>query len=107
MEHARQVAVLPAAGLGWNDVGSWDSLFEVFTLDSGGNILLNDLNVNLETKNTLVLSDRPNRLVATIGIEDLVIIDTPDVLLVCRREDSQKVREAVQQLKESGHTRYL
>lgn len=107
MEHAQQVAVLPAAGLGWNDVGSWDSLFDVLPLDSNGNILLNDLTITLETNNTLVLSDGTNRAVATIGISDLVIIDTKDVLLICRREDSQKVRDAVQKLKEAGHTRYL
>jgi len=107
MEHASAVAVLPAAGLGWNDVGSWDSLFEVFPLDSSGNILLNDLNINLDTKNTLVLSDGTSRAIATIGIDDLVIIDTHDVLLVCRRQDSQKVRDAVQHLKDAGQTRYL
>lgn len=107
MERAQQVAVLPAAGLGWNDVGSWDSLFEVLPIDKSGNILLNDINITLETNNTLILSDGTNRVVATIGISDLVIIDTKDVLLVCRREDSQKVRDAVQKLKENGHTRYL
>ncbi len=107
MERAQRVAVLPAAGLGWNDVGSWDSLFEVLPLDSSGNIQLNDLNVIIDTQNSLILSDGTNRLVATIGVDDLVIIDTKDVLLVCRRSDSQKVKDAVQRLKETGQTRYL
>ncbi len=107
MERAQRVAVLPAAGLGWNDVGSWDSLFEVLPLDSSGNILLNDPNVIIDTQKTLILSDGTHRLIAAIGVDDLVIIDTADVLLVCRRSDSQKVKEAVQQLKDTGQTRYL
>lgn len=107
MERAQRVAVLPAAGLGWSDVGSWDSLFEVLTPDKNGNILLNSQNVSIGTQNNLVLSDGSNRLITTIGVEDLVIIDTADILLVCKREDSQKVREAVQMLKESDQTRYL
>jgi len=107
MERSNRVSVLPAAGLGWNDVGSWDSLFDVLPLDSSGNILLNDPSVSIDTQKTLILSDGTERLIATIGVEDLVIIDTKDVLLVCRRDDAQKVRDAVQQLKETGKTRYL
>ena len=107
MERSNRVVVLPAAGLGWNDVGSWDSLFDVLPLDSSGNILLNDPSISIDTQKTLVLSDGTERLIATIGVEDLVIIDTKDVLLVCRREDAQKVRDAVQRLKETGQTRYL
>ena len=107
MERSERVVVLPAAGLGWNDVGSWDSLFDVLPLDSSGNILLNDPSISIDTQKTLILSDGTERLIATIGVENLVIIDTKDVLLVCRRDDAQKVREAVQRLKETGKTRYL
>ena len=107
MERSERVVVLPAAGLGWNDVGSWDSLFDVLPLDSSGNILLNDPSISIDTQKTLILSDGTERLIATIGVENLVIIDTKDVLLVCRRDDAQKVREAVQRLKETGQTRYL
>lgn len=107
MERAQRVAVLPAVGLGWNDVGSWDALFEVLQPDENGNILLNSLNLSIDAHNNLVLSDESNRLVTTIGVEDMVIIDTADVLLVCKREEAQKVREAVQKLKKSGQTRYL
>ncbi len=107
MEHAQRVAVLPAAGLGWSDVGSWDSLFEVLAPNKEGNILLNSQNLSIGTQNNLVLSDGSDRLITTIGVEDQVIIDTADVLLVCKREDAQKIREAVQILKEQGQTRYL
>jgi len=107
MEHAQQVAVLPAAGLGWNDVGSWDSLFEVLPGDRNGNILLEAKAVSIASRNNLVVSDATDRLIATIGIEDVVIIDTKDVLLICKREDAQKVREAVQRLKDSGENHYL
>lgn len=107
MEHARRVVVLPAAGLGWNDVGSWDSLFDVLPGDVNGNILLDAKAVSIESRNNLVLSDGTARLVATIGIQDIVVIDTQDVLLICKREDAQKVREAVQRLKDSGENHYL
>lgn len=107
MERAQRVAVLPAAGLGWNDVGSWDSLFEVLQPDEDGNIVLNAHHLSIDAQNNLVLSDGSDRLIATIGIDDLVIIDTADILLICRRDEAQKVRDAVQKLKESGQSRYL
>jgi mannose-1-phosphate guanylyltransferase len=107
MEHARRVAVLPAANLGWNDVGSWESLYEVFRAEKADARLLHPLQVSVDSKDLLILSEVSNRLIATIGVEDLVIIDTEDVLLVCKRQDAQKVREVVQRLNDAGLSRYL
>ncbi|MEN6409468.1 MAG: sugar phosphate nucleotidyltransferase [Anaerolineaceae bacterium] len=107
MEHARQVAVLPAAGLGWNDVGSWDSLFDVLEADDAGNIGMGGAEMNLSTRGTLVCTDRPEKLVVTIGVDDLVVVDTPDALLICRKDQAQRVREVVNRLKETGKENYL
>jgi mannose-1-phosphate guanylyltransferase len=107
MEKAQQVAVIPAADLAWNDVGSWESLFDVLPGDESGNIVAGGEHVGIDTKNTLVLSEVPGRLVATIGVQDLIVIDTGEALLICSREQSQKVRQVVDELKKNRQGRYL
>lgn len=107
MERARQVVVIPAAGLGWNDVGSWDSLFEVLESDGNGNIRLTDQWLALDSQKTLVLCEDDQRLIATIGVENLIIVDSGNVLLVCHKDKAQSVRELVQILKQSGKDNYL
>lgn len=102
MENASQVAVIPASGLGWNDVGSWDSLFEVLSGDENGNIIMGGEHVGLDTHKSLVYMSQERRLIVTIGIEDLVVVDTGDVLLVCHKDQAQRVRQVVNQLKQQG-----
>jgi mannose-1-phosphate guanylyltransferase len=104
MEGAQRVAVIPAAGLGWNDVGSWDSLFDVLDADEHGNIVIGGKHVGLETSRSLVYVNQEHRLIVTIGVEDLVVVDTGDVLLVCHKDQAQKVRNVVDQLKKTGET---
>lgn len=106
MEHAENVAVLPASGLGWSDIGNWDSLFDVLIPDGDGNIVFAGHHIPLETHNSLVYGDGSNRLVVTIGVDDLIIVDTSDVLLVCRRDQAQKVRQVVAHLKNNDRERY-
>ncbi|MCQ3939154.1 MAG: mannose-1-phosphate guanylyltransferase [Chloroflexi bacterium] len=108
MEKAERVAVLPAGGLGWSDVGSWSSLFEVLLPDMNGNIATNaGLHLAHETHNTLVYGGGSDRLVVTIGVDDMVIVDTGDVLLVCKTDQSQKVKEVVEHLKKHRQETYL
>lgn len=102
MEGADRVAVIPAKGLGWNDVGSWDSLFEVLPGDENGNIVVGGQHIGLDTHQSLVYVDQERRLIVTIGVDDLIVVDTGDVLLVCRKDQAQKVRQIVGQLKKSG-----
>jgi mannose-1-phosphate guanylyltransferase len=102
MEEANKVAVIPAAGLGWSDVGSWDSLFDVFQGNKQGNIVMGGEHIALDTQRSLIYVNQPHRLIVTIGVEDLIVVDTGDVLLVCRKDQAQKVRQVVDQLKESG-----
>ena len=107
MEHAEKVAVLPASGLGWSDVGSWDSLFEVLLPDMSGNIAIYGQHLAVDTHNTLVYGDNSDRLVVTIGIDDVVVVDTGDVLLICKSDQSQQVRDVVAHLRKHRQDKYL
>lgn len=104
MENARNVAVIPARDLGWNDVGSWEALFDLLPADEDGNIVQGSEHLSLNTSGTIVYVAGKPRAVVTIGVDDLIIVDTGDVLLVCARSQAQDVRQAVKLLKESGHT---
>jgi mannose-1-phosphate guanylyltransferase len=107
MEKAERVAVLPAGGLGWSDVGMWSSLFEVLLPDMNGNIATNtNLHLAHETHNTLVYGGS-ERLIVTIGVDDMVIVDTGDALLVCKTDQSQRVKEVVEHLKKHRQEKFL
>jgi mannose-1-phosphate guanylyltransferase len=104
MEGATHVAVIPAEGLRWNDVGTWESLFEILPGDENGNIILADHTNNtlvIDTQNTLIHTQEPERLIVTIGLSDIVIVDTGDALLVSRKDQAQKVRQVVAHLKKA------
>ncbi len=107
MENARKVAVIPTINLGWNDVGSWESLFESLDCDEFGNIILHGNSLTFDTQGTLICEDSPDRLIVTIGVEDLIIVDSGNALLVCDRKEAQRVREAVNYLKKNGRVDYL
>ena len=102
MENAQDVVVIPAEGLGWNDVGSWEALFDIFPADERGNIALGGRHLALDTQQTLVFTSNEERLIVTIGVDDLVVVDTGDVLMVCKKDQAQKVRQIVQNLKATG-----
>lgn len=102
MEHALEAAVIPATGLGWSDVGSWESLFDVLPADENGNIVMGGKHVGINTHSSLVYMDEEHRLIVTLGVEDLIVVDTGDVLLVCRKDQAQKVRQIVNSLKETN-----
>lgn len=90
--------VIPSP-LKWSDVGSWGTLYEFLSEKSGNHSVIHGQHVDLDSKNIFVQSK--NRLVATIGVEDLVIIDTPDALLVARRDQvSTEMKKLIEKLKE-------
>ncbi|MEP6896061.1 MAG: sugar phosphate nucleotidyltransferase [Chloroflexota bacterium] len=108
MERAERVAVLPAGGLGWSDVGAWDSLFEVLLPDMNGNVATNiQRHLALDTHNTLVYAAGDERLIVTIGLDDMVVVDAGDVLMICKTDQSQKVRDVVEHLKKHNQEKYL
>ncbi len=102
MERTTRAVVLPADGLGWNDVGTWDSFFEVFDQDEFGNVIHESRHIGLSSANTLVMAEKPERLIVTIGVNDLIIVDTPDAVLVCSKDQVQRVKEIVALLKEGN-----
>ncbi len=104
MENAEKVAVIPAQDLEWNDVGSWEAIFDLLPLDEYGNITKGIDQIALDTKGTLVYGEESPRLVVTIGAEDLIIVDTGDILLVCKRDQAQDVRQVVKRLRDEGRT---
>lgn len=97
MEHTNDARVVPLDA-GWSDIGSWSSLWDVCAKDNNGNTLNGDI-IALDTRNSYVLAE--NKLVTTIGVEDLVIVDTKDALLVARKDKSEDVKMIVDTLKES------
>jgi mannose-1-phosphate guanylyltransferase len=108
MEGAKEVAVIPADGLGWSDIGTWEALLALLDRDAAGNVVVGADHLSVETTDTLIHTVRGSsrrRLIATIGVSDLVIVDTDDVLLVCRRDRSQEVKALIDHLKQSADGR--
>jgi mannose-1-phosphate guanylyltransferase/mannose-6-phosphate isomerase len=95
MERTASAAVLPI-NVGWSDVGSWTSLWELSPRDAHGNAVHGDALLD-DTRNCFIHSDRA--LVSTLGVEDLVIVDTPDALLVADRDKAQEVSGLVARMK--------
>jgi len=95
MEKSSKLALLPAE-CGWSDVGSWHSLGEMGKKDKSGNIFKGQC-VDLESKNSFVWSG--HKLVATVGLKDIVVVDTEDALLVCAKDRAQDIKQIVKVLK--------
>jgi mannose-1-phosphate guanylyltransferase len=105
MEGAENVTVIPI-DIGWSDVGSWASLPELLPSDEVGNVAVGQ-HVEIDTRDTLVFAGNGNRLIATIGVEGLVIVDTEDALLICAKGREQDVRAMVKRLEEMGRSEWL
>ena len=103
MEKTERAAVV-ALDCPWNDIGSWSSLWEVSPKDGAGNALKGDV-VTEDVSNSLIISQK--RLVSALGIRDLVIIETPDAVLVANKERCQEVKKIVRHLKEKGREEFL
>ncbi len=98
MEKADNVLCIPV-DIGWNDVGSWASLAGVRPRDRHGNVTVGWV-VALDSRNCIVWS--PDKLTALIGLEDLIVVETPDALLVCAKERSQDLGKLLDLLQENG-----
>lgn len=95
LEHAKDIYVIHGE-FGWDDVGSWNSIERLNPLDECGNVLKGNIKV-IESKNCTF--DTSNKLVAAIGLENLIIVDTEDVLLVCHKDQSNKIKDILSDLK--------
>ena len=96
MERSDNVYVIPG-DFGWNDVGSWDSLGAIFKPDASGNIVKAQ-HVGIDTKNSIVYGS--GRIIATIGLEDTIVVNTDDALLICPKNRAQDVKKIVDILKQ-------
>lgn len=103
MERSDNVAVVPA-DIGWSDIGSWVALSNLTPPDTDGNRASCDSAVFVDSYNTYVRSEE--RLVAAVGVRDLMIIDTPDALLVANPARAQDVKQVVVNLKKQGNDSY-
>lgn len=103
MEKTDKAAVV-ALDAGWSDIGSWSALWDVSSKDDAGNSLTGDV-IARDTENTLVRAD--SRLVATVGVENLVIIETKDALLVAHKDKVQDVKSVVEQIRNDGRHEHM
>lgn len=103
MERSSKAAVIPVA-FQWSDVGSWSSLDEVVPKDKAGNVVDGRV-VDIESTRSIIYGDR--RVVATIGLTDMVVVDTPDATLVCPKSRAQDVKKIVEILKQQGAPEHL
>ncbi len=103
LERSSNVSLVPA-DIAWSDVGSWDAVFDLSDKDTGGNAIAGNV-AAIDCKNTLIRSE--SRLVAAVGLEDVIVVETPDALLVMKRGDSQRVREAVEAVKAKGGREHI
>lgn len=102
MEKSKNIVVVPV-DIGWNDLGSFDSIYEVFDKDENNNIV-DSKNIVIDSKNNYIYSEK-EKLVSTVGVNDLIIVDNRDALLICKKDQSEKVKKVVSELKSRKDTR--
>jgi mannose-1-phosphate guanylyltransferase len=95
LEKAKNVSGIPAPDFGWNDVGSWNAVYELLGHDACGNVTARD-SICLDAHNNFV--DARGKMVALVGVKDLIVVDTPDALLVTTRDRAQQVGDVVKAL---------
>jgi mannose-1-phosphate guanylyltransferase/mannose-6-phosphate isomerase len=102
MERTTQAAVVPT-DIGWNDIGAWSALWEVGDRDPAGNVVRGDVWLE-DVENSLVRAE--SRMVAAIGVKNLLIVETADAVLVADKSRAQEVKKVVEHLKRAGRTEY-
>ncbi|MBI2843124.1 MAG: mannose-1-phosphate guanylyltransferase [Armatimonadetes bacterium] len=103
MEKAEKVLVIPA-DMGWSDIGSWSALHDLLKSEEETNVITGS-HIGVDTYNSLILGG--DRLIATVGLDNMVVVDTDDVLLICPKGRSQDIKTLLDRLKEENKTRYL
>jgi mannose-1-phosphate guanylyltransferase / mannose-6-phosphate isomerase len=103
MERTRAAMVVPVT-FGWNDVGSWSAIWQASPRDGDGNCFAGDV-LGIDSRNSYVLAQ--SRLVGAIGVHDLIVVETPDAVLVADKERVQDVKQLVEQLKAGGRSEHL
>lgn len=103
MERSEDV-LMSEGDFGWSDIGSWAALAEIWPKDEAGNAGRGE-RILLDSRNCLIYS--PHKLTALIGLDDIIVVDSGDALLVCRKDQDQKVKDVIEALKKTGKKKYL
>lgn len=103
MEKAEKIYILPGE-FGWDDVGSWLAVGRIRASDEYGNVADGDI-ITIDCKNTIIQGNK--KLIAAIGIQDLIIIDTEDATLICNKENTADIKKVLEYLKESSRNEYI
>jgi mannose-1-phosphate guanylyltransferase len=100
----KEVRIIPAE-LGWSDVGTWESIYEELSSKEGAN-LIKGPHLGIESKGSLIYG-QSNKLITTIGINNLIVVETDDALLICKKNRSQDVKKLVEKMKKSSKFKKL
>lgn len=103
MEKASEIYVLPSS-FGWDDVGSWPAVARIQPANEFGNVVSGSV-VSVDTKNSIIQGGK--KLIATVGVENLIIVDTPDALLVCEKDSAGEIKTVLEKLRICNRTEYL
>lgn len=104
VEKTKQLAVV-AGDFGWSDIGNWARLLEILSKEVNANVVIGCEHYGVETDGCLIHGTE--RLVATVGVKDIIVVDTPDVVLVCHKDRAHEVKKIVDQLKKEKRDQYL
>ncbi|WP_237134307.1 mannose-1-phosphate guanylyltransferase/mannose-6-phosphate isomerase [Pseudohongiella sp. O18] len=105
MEKSRNVSVVPLAA-GWSDIGSWRAIWEILEKDQASTASVGDV-ISIKSSNTLLHNDNKDKLLVAIGVDDLIVVDTPNSLLVAHKDHVQQVKQAVDQIANGDRNEHL
>ena len=103
MEKAKDIYTVPGT-FGWDDVGSWLAIERIRKSNEYGNVVSGNV-ITIDSKNSII--DGNNKLIATVGVEDLIIVDTDDATLICKKDSSKDIKKVLENLKICNRTEYL
>jgi mannose-1-phosphate guanylyltransferase len=105
-EKTPHIALIPA-NLGWKDVGSWQAIYDVLKNGDNDDVVEKGKVIKIDTKNSLIFNENKDKLVAVVGMDDVVIVDTKDALLVMKKSQDQDVKKVIKELEETGELKHL
>jgi len=104
-DKVEKIAMSVSNRIGWSDLGKWSKIKKYLKIDGDGNVTKGNV-LPLDTTESLIFSD-DKKLIATIGLDDMVVVDTPDALLICPEERLDEIKKIIDTLKEKGENQYL
>lgn len=103
MEHAKDIYILPGTFV-WDDVGSWLALERINPTNDYGNVVVGNV-ISIDTKNSIIVGDK--KLISTIGLKDIVIVDTDDAILICDKDSTNEIKKVLENIKICNRIEYI